>query len=183
MLGAWETKNVVEPETITGPEQIASCLSTGTLSLTSLDLSWNFIRGDSAEQLGASLATCASLQKLVLAYNTFGDRPTQVLALALQSDKCMLRVLDLSYNNVKPRAALCLAAALKRNEHLRFVNLDGNPVGRVGARSLMSSLQGCGHDLELTLKECDRELEDGALFNSEEPGGKYRLDMSVPYDK
>ena len=107
----------------------------------------------------------------------------EVLALALQSDKCMLRVLDLSYNNVKPRAALCLAAALKRNEHLRFVNLDGNPVGRVGARSLMSSLQGCGHDLELTLKECDRELEDGALFNSEEPGGKYRLDMSVPYDK
>ena len=42
MLGAWEAKNVVEPDTITGPEQIASCLSTGTLSLTSLDLSWNF---------------------------------------------------------------------------------------------------------------------------------------------
>ena len=29
----------------------------------------------------------------------------------------------------------------------------------------------------------DREVEDGTLFNSEEPGGKYRLDMSVPYDK
>ena len=76
MLGAWETKNVVEPDTITGPEQIASCLSTGTLSLTSLDLSWNFIRGDSGA-VGRFLSY-VHRKKLVLAYNTFGDRPTQV---------------------------------------------------------------------------------------------------------
>ena len=101
----------------------------------------------------------------------------------IQSESCALKFLDLSFNNVKPRAALCLAASIKRNEGLRSVNLDGNPVGRIGARSLMGALQGCGHDLALSLRQCDTTSEDKALFDADQPGGKYRLDMAVPYDR
>ena len=51
-----------------------------------------------------------------------------MLAAALQENRSLTE-LDLSYNAVKPSAALCLASALKANTSLRFLNLDGNPVG------------------------------------------------------
>ena len=67
---------------------------------------------------------------------------------------------------------------------MNHLNLDGNPVGRTGARALMSALQTRGgSDLDLSLRQCDTSLEDPDLFDSDEPGGDYRLDLSKPYDR
>ena len=67
-LGADEARNLVDPDTTTGPEQIAAALAGGKLALTSLDLSWNFVRADSAEQLGNALKHVKNLATLKLAY-------------------------------------------------------------------------------------------------------------------
>ena len=131
-----ETKNVVEPETITGL-QIASCRTDSVT--TSLDLSWNFIRGDSAEQLGASLATCASLQKLVLAYNTGIDLPK---CCYFAIGQVHATGLDLSYNNVKPRAPAPRGGSETTST---FVNLDAIPRAGSGLdRSCLIARR--GHD-------------------------------------
>lgn len=47
-------------------------------TLISLNLGWNSIRKDSAVAVANSLKSNHTLQSLNLAYNSFGDYPTQV---------------------------------------------------------------------------------------------------------
>jgi Leucine-rich repeat (LRR) protein len=73
LIGKKETLNTVYPDLITGGESIAQLLLV-TTTLRSLDVSWNFIRLSSAEELGRSLSINISLRVLNLAHNAFGKR-------------------------------------------------------------------------------------------------------------
>lgn len=65
--------------------------------------------------------------------------------------------------------------------------LEGNPIGRAGARAFMFALQtDDGDDApEINMAKCtfDRTMEESSMFNSLEPSGKHELDLSIPYQR
>ncbi len=63
-----------------------------------------------------------------------------MLGLALKKNKC-LEHLDLSYNSLKPKATSVLANALIYNDNLRYLSLDGNTLGHVGAQAMVAAIQ------------------------------------------
>lgn len=181
---------------MTGPEAIAEELARGTVTLRRLDLSWNFIRNDSAKALACVVAGLNCLTELRLAHNCFGNEPAQYLAAALH-DNSTLQVLDLSYNAVEPAPALVMACALRVNTSLVLLKLDGNPIGKRGARALVSALSLRGsdqessshakrtyHPLDISLRQCETTRDDcGGFFDPAQAGGSYRLNVSHPYDR
>ncbi|KAJ1445896.1 hypothetical protein M885DRAFT_625757 [Pelagophyceae sp. CCMP2097] len=186
-LGSGESKNTVDPDTITGPEAIAASISGGGMRLRKLDLSWNYIRGESAVCLAVSLRESTSLQDLDLAYNCFGEEASMQLGVSLARNGTLER-LDLSYNSVPARAVLVVASCLKTNVALRRLNLDGNPIGHCGASALTGALQvrsgvEGASDLDLSIMSCETNTSPPGLFDATEPGGTYQLDLARPYDR
>lgn len=193
LIGQAEALNSVNPDLVTGPEALAQALGSCETNLEILDLSWNYIRLDSAKALGASLADVDSLVDLRLEHNGFGDEGTMVLASALHENK-KLRNLDLSFNSVHPAGALVLATMLRVNTTLKKLKLDGNPIGKNGALALISVLQtgqqshALGHEddrqVQISMKQCDTVL-DGRIryYDPKEPAGSYRLEMTNAFDR
>ena len=62
---------------VTGPEALGQMLRVNT-TLTKLDISWNYIRLSSAKAIALALEVNHTLKTLLLAYNSFGDMPSQV---------------------------------------------------------------------------------------------------------
>ncbi len=64
-------------------------------TLIELDLSWNFIRLESACAIAEALIINESLRVLKLAYNGFGDVGTQVLGMAIKQNVRLQVISDL----------------------------------------------------------------------------------------
>lgn len=68
------------------------------------------------------------------------------------------------------------------------LQLDGNPIGRVGGRSAIFALKTVD---VVTLKGCNissktlEEMDEGptSIFDPSRPEGVYTLDLSDPYDR
>ncbi|CAN0124222.1 unnamed protein product, partial [Heterosigma akashiwo] len=182
-IGQKENMNVVDPDYTTGGEAVAESLQMPYCNLRHLDLSWNLVRLESAQALGAALAWNQRLETLNLAYNAFGAEGGEALGLALHQNTT-LRELDLSHNGVGPRAAFVLAVALRHNRGLRRIALDGNPLGRLGGETLMTIPTTTDHRIEIGIKGCNFQLKQqaGADFNPRNPRGEYLLDMEKAYD-
>ena len=152
-------------------------------SLIELDVSWNFIRLDSACAIAEALVVNETLRVLKVAHNGFGDQGTQVMGVALkQNDR--LQILDMSYNQITPKAAAVLQNGLVHNHKINTLILDGNILGSIGARALVSAIQrasGEGRVLRITFVNCDCDKETRGLFDAASPGGLYELDLSEPY--
>lgn len=52
-----------------------------------------------------------------------------------------LRRLDLGHNDISPIGAVVIAESIAESEHLEFVAMDGNPIGRTGARAFFRTTQ------------------------------------------
>lgn len=161
---------------------IGDMLSTNN-TLKFLDLSWNFIRLESAITLADSLLTNKRLHTLILAYNGFGDLPTQYIGQALKTNTSMT-YLDLSYNSINPKSATVIANALIHNDYMCNLVLDGNTLGNVGAQALVAAVQRASGDsrvLRIGFSNCDCTQEAKEVFNASNPSGTYTVDLSEPY--
>ena len=97
----------------------------------------------------------------------------------------MIQHLDVSYNSVKERGSMCMADALKVNDSVKELIMDGNPVGPKGGRELLKMMANDGNMRVISLENCNFEMpDDGPIpFDINEPNGFYKLDLSVPYDR
>jgi Ca2+-binding EF-hand superfamily protein/Ran GTPase-activating protein (RanGAP) involved in mRNA processing and transport len=181
-IGTAELQNVATPNFVTGGEGLGRMLLRNK-TLLELDISWNYIRLDSACAVAEALITNSTLRVLKIAHNGFGDLGTQVMGMAIKQNT-RLQVLDMAFNQVTPKAAAVLQNGLVHNQKINKMTLDGNILGQIGARALVSAIQrasGEGRILRITFVNCDCEKETKGLFDAAAPGGQYDLDLSEPY--
>ena len=182
LIGQDELNNTLNDDIVTGGEAIADMLRTNK-ALTHLDLSWNYIRKKSAQEVAKALRHNRALRSLKIAYNMLGNLPAQELGSSLAANN-FLTSLDLSYNNVSPAAALVIAAAIQKNASLIYLNLDGNSIARNGAELLHAAVrrsQTPTRFVRLSLVHCETEHNAPKLFNPVDPSGRYVLKMTTPY--
>jgi hypothetical protein len=189
LIGDAEALNSVQPDLETGGEALASMLRSNK-HVTYLDVSWNKIRRDSAQDLAQALAENETLTSLNIAHNAFCDLPGQYLGISLASNNTLQR-LDLSYNSLSPQAAIVIASAFATNTTLHYLSVAGNPLGRAGAEALITALR--RHQTESRFLHIDFASADvdtdlgarggGVQFSSVDPTGRYRLDMRTPYSQ
>ena len=182
LIGQDELNNTLNDDIVTGGEAIADMLRTNK-ALTHLDLSWNYIRKKSAQEVAKALRHNRALRSLKIAYNMLGNLPAQELGSSLAANN-FLTSLDLSYNNVSPAAALVIAAAIQKNASLVYLNLDGNSIARNGAELLHAAVrrsQTPTRFVRLSLVHCETEHNAPKLFNPVDPSGRYVLKMTTPY--
>ena len=108
-------------------------------SLTSLNLSHNFIRNEEAYFLSQALRENTSLTSLILSYNLIGDKEANFLSQALRVNTT-LTSLNLSDNSIGDEGANFLSQALRVNTSLTSLNLYGNSIGVEGANSVFQAL-------------------------------------------
>lgn len=182
LVGENETRNTVDPMLVTGGKAIGGMLRDNA-TLTDLDVSWNKIRRESAISLATALGRNACLTRLNLAHNGLAET-AQYLGLAL-SENVTLKDLDVSFNAIKPKAALVLAGAFHTNHTLERLDVSGNPVGKRGGEALVTAVrrfQLPDRALMIHLANADLDVEDGGIvFNPTAPAGDYTLDMATPY--
>eukprot|EP01041_Mallomonas_annulata_P008375 gene8375-17271_t len=170
LIGSNETRNFTNPNLVTGPEAIGAMLLKNR-TLTSLDLSWNFIRKDSAVTIAEALLVNKTLKRLLLANNGFGDHATKLLGQSLKKN-ISLRELDLSFNALTPCAAAVLANSLVLNEFITSLDVRGNVLGRIGSQALVAAVQRVStfqRTLSVSFGNCDCEVEDSNVFDPKQP--------------
>ena len=186
LIGTEEARNVVNPDFETGGEAIAEMMERNR-TLTKLNISWNYIRKDSASQIGDALEHNDTLKWLDMSYNSFGEDPGQHLGASLGYNTG-LTFLDLGFNDIQPRAAMVIANAFKTNMHITKLILDGNRLGKAGGEALMAAVTRCQTNdrfVSLSVKNCDLEYQDPVMraFDPIEPTMKNTtLDCTKPYD-
>uniref|UniRef100_K3WJ75 EF-hand domain-containing protein n=1 Tax=Globisporangium ultimum (strain ATCC 200006 / CBS 805.95 / DAOM BR144) TaxID=431595 RepID=K3WJ75_GLOUD len=182
LIGSTENLNVVRPSIVTGGEALATMLCIN-YTLTSLDLSWNYLRLGGAVELGKALGFNSGLRELNLAYNAFGDAGAQAIGESLLSNT-FLEKLNLSNNNIPAHGALAIASAIKLNQRLTYVNMDGNPLGQTGGRGLLHAVAACTErQLQVSMEGCNFDLTDADAFDPAESTGTYDLNMEIPYER
>ncbi|CAN0235556.1 unnamed protein product, partial [Ectocarpus sp. 8 AP-2014] len=178
LIGKSETMKV------TSAGAIADMLSRNC-TLTSLNLGWNFLRGDSAVTVAQSLQHNRSLQSLSLRHNSFSDHASQMLAVSLFENDTLSSV-DLSHNSVTPSAAMVLAFALKTNATMKYLDLSGNRIGQNGGEALCVAMRMSTRDegnLIVNMKNCDTSHKDETLFDDARATGEYELNLQIPYHR
>jgi hypothetical protein len=183
LIGHAEILNTVMPDLLTATEAIAELLRTPTCRLETLKLSWNMIRLDSGIDLAKSLEINASLTYLDLRYNSLGHDGGQALGNSLMENRT-LKTLLISNNNLDSTACFVLCIGIEQNLALKSVNMDENPIGEAGARSLMYVSTAVGSRLVLSAARCNTSLRDESFwFDQERPCRSYNLDLSNNYDR
>ena len=104
-------------------------------SLTTLDLSGNFIGAEGATFLSQALVVNTSLTTLDLSMNSIGAEGATLLSQTLPVNTS-LTTLDLSDNSIGAEGATSLSQALTVNTSLTTLDLSDNSIGAEGATSL-----------------------------------------------
>ena len=77
-----------------------------------------------------------------------------------------------------------LCIGVEQNLALKYVNMDENPIGEAGARSLMHVSTAVGSRLVLSAARCNTSLRDEKFwFDQARPCRSYNLDLSCNYDR
>lgn len=80
---------------------------------------------------------------------------------------------------------MVISHALEKNEVLKELNINGNSLGPIGARSIMRAVRlvaATKRVLKVTFENSNLNYIAPGLFNRAEPSGEYNMDMSHPYD-
>ena len=110
-------------------------------NLLDLNLSQNDIGCDGAATFASiGLRSNCLLKKLNLSYNNIGKTGVEALAMGLLSNS-VLQNLDLSHNNIGDDGAKALAIVLQNNTNLLKLVLSGNKIGDNGVSELLVVLQ------------------------------------------
>jgi len=154
-------------------------------SLKTLNLSWNQIRNKGAVFVAKAIGTNDCLETLNLAWNGFSDRDGVHFGVSLHANST-LRTLDLSHNWLREQSACVIGYAMRTNTALSTLVLDNNPLGRDGARSLVSSMDYCcTHNIHhtITLNGCDLQCVHQELADIQDPTGHHIYELVNPYDR
>jgi Leucine Rich repeat len=90
--------------------------------------------------------------------------------------------LDLSYNNLTAKGAAVVADGLAVNLNLESLQVNFNPIGSDGARSLMRAMRSeMAVKRSIGIEGCT--LQGSVVFDPNNASGKYSLDLSVPYER
>eukprot|EP00931_Biecheleriopsis_adriatica_P086251 TRINITY_DN60961_c0_g1_i1.p1 TRINITY_DN60961_c0_g1~~TRINITY_DN60961_c0_g1_i1.p1 ORF type:complete len:1472 (-),score=264.42 TRINITY_DN60961_c0_g1_i1:6-4421(-) len=163
----------------------------------SLDLSWNVFNQQEFQVFGAMIVANNILEHLLIdncaGYTVGKDTPVSELIERLSHDSS-LRSLSVCTNRIDFRGALVIEDSLEEHCKLTRLYLRNNPMGSLGLRSILRlicrpssrlsrlDVQGCYNGtLGEEVKSGDERLTE--VFSFTNPGGKYRLDLSVPYNR
>ena len=112
----------------------------GYAYFVSLNLNYNNIDEEAADDIAVVLSHNAKLQKLRLRGNNLRAAGAIKIAKSLLNT-LNLTVLDLAYNNISEEAADDIAAVLSHNTNLESFSLGGNHLGTVGIKKIAKALQ------------------------------------------
>lgn len=163
-------------------------------SIKDLDLGWNCFSAEVFEHLGERLVENQQLHTLSVANcseatNKAGDAPVLYFLEHLSNDES-LTDLDVSLNRLSFCGGLMLEDTLQNHKRLVNLHVSHNPLGVFGVRSALRLLlrtstgllhfhcDGCTNGP--TSDPFDTETQ---IFNPNNPGGRYCLDLQRPYHR
>ncbi|CAJ1405435.1 unnamed protein product [Effrenium voratum] len=166
----------------------------GSATNKKLDLSWNVFNKQEFQVMGDYVDANLSLEHLLLdncaGYTVRKDTPISELVEKLAFNKA-LRSLSVCTNRIDSRAALVIEDSLEGHPRLSRLYLRNNPLGIMGLRSILRLL--CREQSRLSRldiegchggKSGDEVVsETSQVFSFTNPGGKYVLDLTIPYDR
>jgi hypothetical protein len=79
----------------------------------------------------------------------------------------VLEELLISNNSIDSMACFAICVGIREGRSVRYLNIDGNPIGDAGARVLMRLPASCGSRLTFTARNCDLSMkQSGSWFDS-----------------
>lgn len=182
-IGSAENLNTVRPQFKTGSEALGQCIRSADCPLQTLRISWNKIRLDGAVFLSESLKYNSSLTYVDLSYNSLGAVAGEVLGGVVMENKTISTLL-LGHNGIDSRACFTLCVGLQLNPTMRVLGIEGNPIGRDGARALLDAPIVIGSRTSLLSGGCNTSLRNRDFpLNRDAPSGTYSLDLSKPFQR
>ena len=140
-----------------GGELIGAMLRCRSCPLTTLNLQHNMIRGMGARDMCDSVQYCKTLMHLDISYNDIGSEGAMCLGSALIDNKCV-KSLNVGYNRIDPKGAFVLCVGVRESRITQF-KIDGNPIGEIGAKSIISlSITKGKRIVDISSNACDIEL-------------------------
>ncbi|ETO65697.1 hypothetical protein F444_17023 [Phytophthora nicotianae P1976] len=155
-----------------------------TTPLSSLNLSWNNIRGEPAQHLARCMMENLTLTHLDLSDNTLGNngKADADLGVCLATNKS-LRFLDISNNHVQAKSMLVLVNGLQQNTVLETLVIRGNPIGFIGGEAVLRSVaSGSISTCQIDIGDCNLEILDSKLEGTIYGGGTFNLNMTERSD-
>ncbi|KAF4130089.1 Leucine Rich repeat [Phytophthora infestans] len=152
--------------------------------LTSLNLSWNNIRGEPAQHLARCMMENLTLTHLDLSDNTLGNngKADADLGACLATNKS-LRLLDISNNHVQAKSMLVYVNGLQQNAVLESLVIRGNPIGVIGGEAVLRSVaSGSISSCQIDIGNCNLEISDSSLEGTIYGGGTFNLNMAERSD-
>lgn len=137
--------------------KLGKLLVKGICPLQILNVQWNMLR-----QVG-SLSLCKAVEKsktltyLDMSFNAIGLEGGTTLGGSIVHNKT-LKQLHIANCNIGPEACFAICVACKENL-VRVLNLDGNPIGEMGAKMVMSLAISSGGRVNCSSKGCDLTLK------------------------
>lgn len=121
--------------------------------------------------MAQAIAFNKSLRSLDLSYNAIGSDGGQIIGESLYDNKTMEN-LTLGHNNIDSEACFVICAATEHNFTLKQLVLDGNPIGEMGAKSIMNIPSIIGSRCEISCLGCNTGLRaKTGTFDEMEPFG------------
>jgi hypothetical protein len=149
------------------------------LRLTVVDFSWNTLCGSAALSIGAALddSACSAIN---LSYNRLGDS-VQMIADGLCRNK-KLTDINLTSNGITGKGGMAVGFMLHKNETLKKITLDRNPLGEAGGRAIFRACASGLNTAKLSIHGCSF-VGGASLFDPSLPslGNPYMLDLAEPY--
>jgi Ca2+-dependent lipid-binding protein/Ran GTPase-activating protein (RanGAP) involved in mRNA processing and transport len=139
---------------------LADSLTVTHCTLIEVDLSGSHLGDSGMETMCKGLATCTSIERMVLQYTGIGDDGVKHVANLIGFDtglKHPVAFLDLGFNRISYQGAGHLAHALHLNESLTYLDIRSNQLGDAGGVALSKAL--CDPDYESYLQSL---IESGA---------------------
>jgi hypothetical protein len=113
----------------------------------------------------------------------------------------VLEELIIANNNLDAIACFAICVGVREGRSIRYLNIDGNPIGEPGGRILMTLPVSCGSRVQFSAKNCDVTVrQESCWFNKSgmyyaiciawaslfmtftAPLGAYELDMADGYE-
>lgn len=157
-----------------------------------LNIGWNTFTAENLARLGECLIEGRTVRSLGLANcvkTLVSGHVSPVLHFVefLSRDR-QLRKLDLALNRIDYRGALIIEDALMAHSKLEELNMDNNPLGRLGLQSMLRLLSLSESGLQnFHIRGCHsgvlvRDTKHQILAPTN-PSGRYVLDLEYPYSR
>ena len=153
----------MKPSTITSGHALSDLLRYGSCPLKKLNLHWNMIRMAGAMALGESIQYTRTLLHLNLSFNSIGRKAANVLGGALLENKS-LEELILSNCSIDVVGCFTLIVGIREHKKIKWVDLDGNPIGEQGGRMLMKLAKINGSRVKFSTNRCDFAIKSSDVI-------------------